>query len=575
MLKKKINIGILDKIQKTMDGFNFYEKTILYALLAALSASTLITLVKISNRVSLEIPRSGGEITEGVIGSPRFINPLLAISDVDRDLTSLVYSGLMKATPEGELIGDLAEKYEVSENRLRYVFYIKEKAVFHDGVPVTSDDVVYTVGLAKNDLLKSPRRATWEGIGVEKIDERTVAFVLSEPYSPFLDNLTMGIIPIHLWGEFSPEEITFSNLNSKPIGSGPYKVAGLKKGSDGISESYTLSTFEDYALSKPFLSKISFKFYKNEEELAKAFLKKEVDGIHAISPGKAKELEEKGKNIITSPLPRIFGVFFNQNQATLFTNKEVRRALDRAISREEIITEVLQNFGRKAEGPLPEGYLIRRRPEAEGKILGRIDEAMLILERAGWKRGEDGVMVKEGTKENFRLSFSISTSNAPELKILAGLLKMEWEKIGAEVELKFFETGTLNQEVIRPRKYESLLFGEIVGRDFDLYAFWHSSQRNDPGLNISLYTNIEADRLLEKIRTAESRREKEDNYLLFEEEIRKDIPAVFIYSPDFIYATNKKIKGLRIGVVTTPAERFLNVHEWHLLTDKVWPFFIN
>jgi peptide/nickel transport system substrate-binding protein len=207
--------------------------------------------------------------------------------------------------------------------------------------------------------------------------------------------------------------------------------------------------------------------------------------------------------------------------------------------------------------------------------LNPTEEAINILERNGWARGSDNIMIKKTKKEDYRLSFSISTSNAPELKSVANILKEEWEKIGAEIELRFFETGLLNQEVIRPREYDSLLFGEIVGRDFDLFAFWHSSQRNDPGLNIALYTNITADSLLEGIRTTSTRREKEDLYIEFEREIENDIPAVFLYSPDFIYATNKKIKGLSVGIVTTPAERFLHVDEWYLKTDRVWPFFTN
>ena len=525
-----------------------------------------------SRSISVEVPKRGGTITEGVIGSPRFVNPLLAISDTDRDLTSLVYSGLMKATPEGDLVNDLAGGIEISDDELRYIFFIKKDVVFHDGKPVTADDIVFTINLAKNDALKSPRRASWEGINVEKIDDRTVAFNLNEPYSPFLENTTLGILPKHIWEELKVEEITFSEINSNPIGTGPFKVDDVSKNSSGIPESYTLSSFKKYALGEPYLKNIELKFYNNEEDLMKAFDRGSVVSIHAISPERAKDLRDSNKYIITSPLPRVFGVFFNQNQETLFTNKEVRSALNVGINKDRLINEVLNEFGTVINGPLPAGISVGNLAMPEDHSIDHTAAALEILKRNNWVKGADGIMVKETSSEDFRLSFSISTSNVPELKAVANILKEEWLKIGADVELKFFEAGTLNQEVIRPRDYDSLLFGEIVGRDFDLFAFWHSSQRNDPGLNIALYTNIEADSLLENIRSLSTKKEKEEAYFKFEEEINSDIPAVFLYSPDFIYATNKEIKGLKIGIITTPAERFLNVHEWYLETDKVWPF---
>ena len=566
---------MLEKLGGSSAGLKSKEKMVFYFFAALIVLGTFVTLVKINNHISVEVPMSGGKITEGVVGSPRFINPVLALSDTDRDLTSLIYSGLLRATPEGDLVNDLSEKYEISSDGLRYIFYIKEDAIFHDGTPVTADDVLLTISLAKNDLLKSPRRASWEGIEAEKIDEKTVVFHLAQPYAPFLENTTLGILPAHIWKDYKTEEIIFSDFNANPVGSGPYKFKSLTKDASGIPTSYTLTSFNDYILGRPYIDEIEIKFYENEELLIRAYNKREVDNIHAISPEKASELEQEGKKIITSPLPRVFGVFFNQNHSTLFTNKEVRLALNEVIPKERIIEEVLHQFGTVADSPLPPGISIRGARQRYTKNEDNVEQALQTLESNGWERGEDGIMIKETRKEDFRLSFSVSTSNAPELKAVANILKDEWSKIGAEVELKFFETGTLNQEVIRPRKYDALLFGEIVGRDLDLFAFWHSSQRNDPGLNIALYTNITADSLLEKMRATLNKREKGSNYLLFEKEISNDIPAIFLYSPDFIYVVNKNIKGLEVGIVTTPAERFLNVNEWHLRVDRVWPFFVN
>ena len=182
-------------------------------------------------------------------------------------------------------------------------------------------------------------------------------------------------------------------------------------------------------------------------------------------------------------------------------------------------------------------------------------------------------MKKEKQKETIRLAFSLSTSDVPELKSVAERLKADWEKIGVSVELKVFESGDLNQNVIRPRKYDAILFGEIVGRDSDLFAFWHSSQRNDPGLNIAMYTNSVADKLLEDMRRATDPEKRRTAYEKFSVEIAKDIPAVFLYAPEFVYILPEKIKGSAIGTITVPAERFLNIHEWYIDTDLVWKIF--
>ncbi|MFA6273443.1 MAG: hypothetical protein WC673_03075 [Candidatus Paceibacterota bacterium] len=136
-----------------------------------------------------------------------------------------------------------------------------------------------------------------------------------------------------------------------------------------------------------------------------------------------------------------------------------------------------------------------------------------------------------------------------------------------------FEPGELNQTVIRPRKYDALLFGEIIGRDPDLFAFWHSSQRNDPGLNVALYANIKADKFLEEARTIADQGARLEKLVAFSEEIKKDIPAIFLYSPDFMYVLPEKIKGFAFGRLTIPSDRFANINQWYVETDKVWGFF--
>ncbi|HJO89938.1 MAG: peptide ABC transporter substrate-binding protein [Candidatus Pacebacteria bacterium] len=580
ILKKSFSIPREESVQKNIKTFSPSEKMLFFFLVGIFVLSALFILSNINKLFLVEVPAHGGSFVEGIIGSPRFINPLLSNSDTDRDLTALVYSGLLKATPEGELIEDLAESYTISEDGFIYDFTLKSNISFHDGTPVTADDVVFTVGKAQDPRLKSTKRASWDGITVEKVSERQIRFILKQPYGPFLENATLGILPKHIWVKAGTEQFSFSKFNNEPIGSGPYKIKKIKYNSGGTPESYEFESFGKYALGEPPISNIKIIFYSSESNLIEGYKKGEVEGINSISPDKLGELEKMGVRIERSPLPRIFAVFFNQNEAQVFANKEVRRALDMALDKKKIVQEVLGGYGTNIDGPIPPSVLKQSKEKIRGQKTinpaDRKDFAIEILEDNGWEFNEElKVWEKKTKKEESYLRFSLSTSDTPELKAAAEIIVEEWRNLGADVTLKVFEAGDLNQNIIRPRKYDALLFGEIISRELDLFAFWHSSQRNDPGLNIALYANITADKLLEEARTATNRNVMIDNYRKFEDEVDADVPAVFVYSPDFIYITPKNIKSLELGAVTTPSERFLNIHEWYIETDKVWNFFEN
>lgn len=539
-------------------------------------------LLRVNTQFLVEIPRFGGTLKEGVIGTPRFINPLLAISETDRDLTELIYSGLMRITPEGNLIPDLALDYTVSDDGLEYIFTIRGDAVFHDGEPVTADDIIFTIERARNPSIKSPQRANWEGVLVEKISDNQVSFTLPQPYSPFPSNTVLGILPEHIWKEVSDEEFAFTQRNVNPIGSGPYKISEIKRNSAGIAERYELESFSNFALGKPYIEKIIFSFYKNETELLVALRKKDIDSVNSISPSTAKELENENFNVKKYPLPRIFGVFFNQSQAPILVSKTVREALDVAIDREKIVKEVLAGYGSIATGPIPNGLIsFKTDGENSDETLNQVqkdeaspkEKAIQILTDGGFKVNESGFMERE-TKDGIDLlTITISTADVPELVSVAEKIIASWREVGVDATLKVFDPNDFNQNVIRPRRYDAILFGEIIGRDLDFYAFWHSSQRNDPGLNIADYANIDVDSVLEDSRTLENNSDKIEKLRIFTNEIKKDIPASFVYSPDFIYVTPKNINGKIPDNISTPSERFLSVYDWYLETDTVWKIF--
>ncbi len=516
-------------------------------------------------------PAQGGSLVEGLLGSPRFINPVLALSDADRDVTALAYSGLLRATPDGSYIPDLAQEYSVSEDGRVYTFTLRPGATFHNGKPVTADDVVFTVQKIQEPALKSPLRANWDGVVAEAPDAGTVRFTLAAPYAPFVKNLTLGVLPKALWGAVSTEEFPFSDLNVSPVGSGPYRVAEVSRTASGIPSSYELVPFAGYSLGRPYLS-LTLRFYQSEDALMEALKEGEVDAASGISPEKLAGQDDI--NIVTTPLNRVFGVFFNQNQSELLRQRAVRSALNAAIDRSDLIQKVLGGYGTAITGPVPPSLLAL---DAGSSTPRGIDAARATLERDGWTQSESGVLQKTTGKgssaETTMLSFDLATANVPELRAAAQYLSDTWGQLGVQVNVKVFEAGDLSQNVIRPRKYDALLFGEVIGRELDLFAFWHSSQRNDPGLNVAGYANATADKALEDLRQTSDRAERASLYEQFAAELAADIPAVFLYAPDFVYSVPKDIQGLDLGLVESPSDRFLSVTQWHREVDYVWPIF--
>jgi peptide/nickel transport system substrate-binding protein len=572
--KKEWHLPYAHKVTRVVASFTLTEKIIFYFFTAVLSLSALSLLWQVNKLFLVTVPDYGGSFSEGVVGSARFVNPLLAVSDPDRDLSELVYSGLLRATADGQMTPDIAESYSISPDGLTYTFVIRKNAEFQDGTPVTADDVVFTVQKAQDPALQSPRKTNWDGVTVKKIDAQTVQFILKQPYSPFIQNATLGILPAHIWKSDSIDEFPFSQWNIKAVGSGPYKIDSVVYTSSGLPSEYHLSAFQKYTLGRPFISNIVIKLYPDQKSLIDAYNGGNIDSIHGLSATELSGLKMDGSQKIISPLPRVFGVFFNQNQAPVLLNPEVRQALSMATDKQAIVDQVLGGYGQTIDEPVPPSQ-IESTSDQKFDQAGADAKAMALLTKNGWKQNANGIFQKTDSKKNTTtLSFSISTSDAPDLKATALLLQKQWQKIGAEVSVKIFEINDLNQNIIRPRKYDILLFGEVVSSYSDLYPFWHSSERLDPGLNVAMYTNLKVDKILETLRNTTDETAQQKLYQSFETQIELDTPAVFLYSPDFVYITPKKIQNIQLGSLVTPAQRFSDVYKWYIETNEVWKIFV-
>ncbi len=555
------------------------EKLATIIALIIFIVSSAVLYQKAQDKYGTEIPVAGGKINEGIVGYPRFINPLLATSEADKDLTSLIYSGLLKSAPNGELVPDLAESWSISEDGLVYTVKLRPNTSFHDGQPLTAEDVEFTIQKAIDPNIKSPKAANWSGVTIEKIDSRELKFTLKKPYAPFAENLTMGILPKHVWESVSPAEFDLTTYYQAPIGSGPYQLKDITQDSGGVFEYYDLEPFARYVLGRPYISKIRLTFFRSEEDAVNAFKRNDIDTLGGLSPEYAAAIAKTNSdaNIHRSTLPRIFGLFFNQTDAPIFLNKEVRRALNESVDREAIIAEVLKGYGTDILSPIPinmnEVALVATTSTSTTNIepLDLVAHGKKILEDNGWKlSASTSVYEKKTSDKTERLAFTISTSDSPELTRAAELLKDQWTKIGADVKIETFEGTDLTQKVIRPRKYGALLFGQIVGRDIDLYPFWHSSQRVDPGLNIALYANTKANAALDLARSSSDPLKRITARADFAKEIANDIPAVFLFSPEYIYISNKDIHNTDMQSLTEPSDRFININRWYIKTSHTW-----
>lgn len=549
---------------------------VLYGLTIIMCLSALAIIAGVNRSVSVNVPAPGGRLTEGVTGPARFINPVLAMSDADEDLTALVYSGLTRPLSDGRYVPDLASTYNVSEDGTTYTFTIRPDAKFQDGTAVTSADVVYTVAQAQNPAIKSSRRADWEGVTVSAPDSRTVVFKLPKSYGPFLEDTSMGILPQHLWKDTTAEEFPFSPLNTHPVGSGAYKVSSVETDASGAPVRYTLVPFGKFTLGTPYLKSISLIFYPNEEAKIAAFNGHEVDAIAGVAPEKLSALKRTDTQTITVPLPRVFGIFFNQGHAAVFADAAVRSALTNAVDKDRLINLVLSGYGVPLDSPMlpltaPVGSTTPG-TISTAYTQETIADARNILQKGGWKFDETA---GTWTKNKQTLTFTLTTADTPELVKTADAVATAWRQAGAKVSVQVFPISELNTNILRPRNYDAVLFGEVVGRSLDLFAFWHSSQRNDPGLNLSLYANSKADTLLSQARATTDKRERDKLYSQFADILKKDQPAVFLYAPEFVYVVPTGLRGIALGSLTLPSDRFLSVYSWYTDTERVWSIFTN
>lgn len=553
----------LNKIQK---------KLIIIALSVMVVAGFVIT-IKARNVTLVEQPIPGGEWVEGLVGNPRFINPVLANSNIDKDLTTLVHSGLLKRLPDGNYVGDLAESYSIDKNGLEYTFILKDDIEFHDGKPVTSEDVVYTIDRIKDPLEKSPRSVEWQGVNVKKIDERTITMTLKQPFADFLDIATIGILPKHVYSKYNTDSFSQARENIKAIGAGPYKIKRVTT-KNNLPKTITLEKARR-GYQNGYIKKIVFNFYENEDQAIAAFTSGKIDHLGSVNARNAKDLKDRGYTITLASFPRLYGIFFNTKDSSILKQPRATEIIAAAIDKQAIVDSVLNGFGDTIDAPVP-ANIANELNYPYQKI-----DLVRVMKSSGWEKNENGIWEKTITKttpgskktekstESF--SFTITTSDTPELRNGAEQIAVLLKENGILANVASFDSATL-EEKIRTRDYEALYYGIQISRESQVYAFWHSSQREHPGLNISGYTNSKIDTILEELQKETNPDDRNTLWKKFITTFYNDMPAVFIYSPSYIYLHRETPLFTMPVSIHGPDDRFINIREWYLETEKVIPF---
>lgn len=562
---------MLSKLKTYWEKFSGLERKLLL-IFVVIIAGSWVSLSVLNRRTGISVPKIGGTYTEGLVGVPLHINPLLApVNDVDMDLTRVVYSGLLKFDHDLNILPDLAETLpEISSDGKSYTLRLKSNLTWQDGAELTADDVVFTFKAVQNQELRSPLRLSWNKVDVEKLDTTTVKITTRESSASFIANLTLGILPKHLWEAVPVESFALSRLNLEPVGSGPYQVTEIRRGRNGEVREMKFLAFSRYHGEGPYIKNLNFKFYPTASELIDAYQGRDIMGLGYIPFDQSLFIQPKNQlRQQLLPLPQYQAVFINRvkNPAAL-EDPKVRLALAKSVDKTRLMTEVYGNQVSEAFGPILPGHLgyHEQIPGADMNIYD-VERSRALLEESEWIL-DPGLGFRKDKQDRI-ITVSLVTNNfAPNVRV-AQLLKEMWENIGIQVILNIETIADLEDKFIRPRNYELLLFSENVGPDPDPYSFWHSSQLRDPGLNLSTFANKNADKLLIDARANIAPQARATKYREFQEIFVGDVPAIFLNRSVFVYNLPTDVQGVNLNTVITASERFANINEWFVETRRV------
>jgi peptide/nickel transport system substrate-binding protein len=534
------------------------------ALLGILLLAALLSYATY-NFTTVTVPDRGGTFVEGVAGNPQYLNPVLSQNnEVDSDLCALLFNGLSRFDGQGNVVPDLAQGWTVSADGLKYDFKLKEGLYWHDGAPVTAADVLYTTKVMQDPDFPG---MGWLGVLWRTVKVSapggptglTVHFELSAPLASFLDYTTIGLLPAHLWERVPASQLKNSQLNTHPVGTGPFQLVDLT-----ATRAELIPNPRYPGGFNPYLTGLTIRFYPDHQSLLPAFDRKEIDGVSAIAPDDMPAAAERNDlQLFSSPLPGYSLVYLNlQNpNVPFFKELAVRQALLYALDRQGLIDSVLHGQGIVANSPIqPNTWAYDANVP---KYAYDLDKARKLLDDAGWKDTDgDGVRDQNGVK----LAFVLVGSSANQALIDA--IAAAWGRLGVQVAAQPVSMAGLTTDFLTTHNFDAALVDWSFTGDPDPYPLWHSAQIKD-GQNYGGWDNPEADAAIEKARALTDRAARQGYYVQFQRIFAQEVPAILLYHPVYTYGVRAKMHNVQIGLLNSAGDRFRDFAHWYIVTKRI------
>ena len=546
---------------------------LLIAILALAAISILLISQKPGSLQPIPVPEvqpvEGGIYSEGLVGTFMRLNPLLDYyNEADRAVDRLIFSGMIRIDDRGLPQADLATSWGISRDGLIYNFSLNPNAVWHDGEPVSSDDVIFTLQMMTSDdsPIPSDLREFWKQIEIIRLDEKTIQFKLPEPFAPFLDYLTFGLLPSHLLGGLTITDMINDPFNLAPIGSGPYRFDHLIT-EEGQISGVVVSAFDEYYMQGAYIDQIAFRYYQDSGAAYSAYKAGDVGGLSEVTQDILPEVMlEQGLNLYTSRLPAMTILYLNLNdpQVSFFQDVNIRKALMQGINRQSMIDNTLGGQAIIADGPIFPGTWAYY--DGIEHYVFTPETAIDMLREAGFTLPASGGDVRS-SEDGTQLSFELLYPDDGKHEALAKAIQHDWATIGVKVTLTGLPYDQLVSEHLDTRNYQAALVDLNLSRspDPDPYPFWHQAQITG-GQNYSQWDDRQASEYLEQGRVSTDLDERTRLYNNFQVRWSQELPAIPLFYPVYTYAVSSDVQGVSIGPVFDISDRFNHVTSWYLIT---------
>jgi peptide/nickel transport system substrate-binding protein len=547
-----------------------FKWQIIIILIAGLVVGLILLSEQTGFRLVSPIPTRGGTYTEGLVGNLQRLNPVLDYyNSADRDVDRLLFSSLIKFDAKGLPVPDLVSSWGISFDGLTYNFEIRDKATWHDGAPVTAQDVLFTIDLMRdpNSVLPEDLKKFWGEIEVTALSDKAFQIILKEPFSPFMDYLNFGILPKHLLDGMTYTDIVNSEFNLNPIGSGPFKFSKLVAEGSQIT-GVLLNSNLDYYGKVPFLQEYAFKYFPDSASAFNAYLQGSVNGVSDLDKTILTEaLRNPGLSVYSAVKPEIAMMLMNLNNSKVefFKDKNIRRALLMGLDRPGMINTVVHGQGVIADVPvLPNSWaFFANNPRVDQNL----QQAGNILKDAGYLVDQAGGGFRK--KNGVELGFTLLHPDDTYHTLIAEAIKSDLAKLGVNVQLTAVPYDTLVLDHLQPLTYEAALIDLNYSRspDPDPYPFWDQSEQTG-GQNYSQWDNRVASQYIEEARVSTDLNERAKLYRNFQVVFSDELPALPLFYPVYNFGVDSSIQKVRVGPMYDQCDRFWNISEWFLLAQS-------